>query len=93
MINLCDSGVLSACNIEPADRFCAWKSTLLVDKQRPVTWEISDRLIAEGAAGVLVPSVRAAGGTNLVLWHWNDSPQRTVRVLDPLHDLSDSPPL
>jgi RES domain-containing protein len=93
VINLCDNAVLSAYNIEPADRFCAWKSMVLVHKQRPVTWDIFDRLMAEGAVGVLVPSARATGGTNLVLWHWNGSAQCTVRVLDPLHDLPDRPAL
>jgi RES domain-containing protein len=93
VINLCDNAVLSDYDIEPADRFCTWKSTLLVCNQRPVTWEIFDRLIADGIAGVLVPSARAAGGTNLALWHWNDSPHRTVRVLDPLRDLPNHQPL
>jgi RES domain-containing protein len=43
--------------------------------------------LAAGVAGVLVPSACLAGGVNLVLWRWNDSPDRTVIPLDPQRDL------
>jgi len=50
------------------------------------TWDIARRLHDSGAAGVLVPSVQAAG-SNLVLWRWNDAPGRRVAALDPIGDL------
>ena len=51
---------------------------------RPV---ISDQLIAAGMAGILVPSTRLPGGRNLVLWRWNDAPDRRVIALNPQSDL------
>jgi RES domain-containing protein len=87
VLDLRDDAVLAACAIDPADRFCAWKAILLIHHRRPPTWDIANRLIAAGVAGVLFPSDQANGGTNLVLWRWNDTPNRTVSVLDPMHDL------
>jgi len=87
VVDLRDDAVLAAGAIDPADRFCAWKAILLIEHRRPPTWDIADRLIAAGAAGALVPSAQVSVGTNLVLWRWNDAPNRTVRALDPMHDL------
>jgi RES domain-containing protein len=87
ILDLCDNSALAACSIDPAVRFAPWKSMLLVDKGRPPGWDIAERLIAAGAAGILVPSVRLAGGVNLVLWRWNDGADRTVNPLDPQRDL------
>ncbi len=47
--------------------------------------------MSAGAAGALFPSDQAKGGTNLVLWRWNDRPDRTVTALDPMRDLPDRP--
>jgi RES domain-containing protein len=89
VVDLRDDAVLAACAIDPADRFCAWKAMLLIHHWRPPTWDIADRLISAGAAGVLFPSDQANGGTNLVLWRWNDMPDRTVTALDPMRELPD----
>jgi RES domain-containing protein len=48
---------------------------------------MAERLFAFGIAGILVPATRFAGGTNLVLWRWNDAPERKVIALDPQYDL------
>ena len=87
LLDLRDDVVLTACGIDADDCFCAWKSILLVRRQRPPGWDIAERLAAAGAAGVIVPSARPAGGSNLVLWRWNDAPHRIMRALDPLRDL------
>jgi RES domain-containing protein len=87
VVDLRDDAILELCGIRPADRFCAWQAILLVQNRRPPTWDLADRLIAGGASGALVPSVQAKGGTNLVLWRWNDSPSRTIVALDPMRDL------
>ena len=65
-----------------------WKQVLLVEHRTPGGWLLTERLIADGAAGILVPSARMPGGSNLVLWRWNDSRDRSVRALDPQTDLS-----
>jgi RES domain-containing protein len=87
VLDLCQPDVLAACSIEPADRFAAWKSMLLVERRQPPGWTIAERLIDADIAGILVPSARLAGGVNLVLWRWNDSPDRVVTALDPQRDL------
>jgi RES domain-containing protein len=91
VLDLCDDAVLAAQAIDPFEKFCAWKAILLIQRRRPPTWDIADRLMSAGAAGVLVPSDRVTGGTNLVLWRWNDRPDRTVTALDPMRELPDSP--
>jgi RES domain-containing protein len=53
---------------------------------RQPTWDIARRLLGQGAAGIRVPSVQAPG-VDLVLWRWNDAPDRRVEALDPLGDL------
>jgi RES domain-containing protein len=91
VLDLRDAAVLAVHAIDPAERFCAWKAILLIHHRRPPTWDVADRLMSAGAAGVLVPSDRVKRGTNLVLWRWNDRPDRTVTALDPMRDLPDSP--
>lgn len=66
---------------------CPWKRIAFVDHARPPSWDLARRLFDEGAAGVLVPSIQVANSINLVLWRWNDGPDRVVRALDPLGDL------
>lgn len=64
---------------------CAWMD-LIGRARRPPSWVIHDRLTAEGAAGILVPSF-APGATeldhNLVLWRWGAKPPHAVTVFDP----------
>jgi RES domain-containing protein len=79
--------VLTACGIAPDLRFAPWKGILLVEGRRPPAWDAVDQLIAAGIAGILVPSTRLPGDTNLVLWRWNDSPDRVVTALEPQRDL------
>jgi RES domain-containing protein len=49
------------------------------------SWELADRLIAAGCAGVIVLSfaVRATPeNRNLVLWSWSRSPPHRLEVID-----------
>ncbi len=87
VVDLRQPDVLAACGIDAAERFAPWKTILLVEGRKPPGWDIAERLIAAGAAGILVPSTRLADGTNLVLWHWNDAPDRQAIALDPQRDL------
>jgi RES domain-containing protein len=87
VLDLRQADMLNACEIDRSVSFAPWKTMLLVDGREPPAWALVVRLIAAGIAGILVPSTRLAGGTNLVLWRWNDAPDRRVAALDPQHDL------
>jgi RES domain-containing protein len=87
ILDLTSADVLRSLDIDPIERFAPWKTISLLDHGVPPGWRIAGRLIGLGANGVLVPSVRPGGGTNLVLWRWNDSPERIVVALDPQTDL------
>ena len=67
------------------DMACSWFS-YITDGKQPPSWQIAQRLISEGHAGILVPSF-ALGPTfsdqNLVLWKWNNHSPHQVRVFDP----------
>lgn len=87
ILDLTRSEVLASVGIDPAQLHAPWKTILLVHRGIPPGWRIAERLIGLGANGVLAPSVRSVGGTNLVLWRWNDTPTRVVVALDPQTDL------
>jgi RES domain-containing protein len=87
VVDLCDAETRSAARVDPDDLRCPWKKYAFIDKTRPPTWDIARRLFDAGASGIRVPSVQAVGGVNLVLWRWNDTPDRAVVALDPLGDL------
>jgi len=86
VVDLSDDAACAAAGVDPGHLRCPWRRIAFVDKARPPTWDIARRLHDSGAAGVLVPSVQAAG-SNLVLWRWNDAPGRRVAALDPIGDL------
>jgi RES domain-containing protein len=90
IIDLCDPGVLSEIGLTRDDLYCPWKKIALIDNAVPPGWALAERLVAEGIAGVRVPSVRMRNGVNLVLWRWNDGATRVVTALDPLGDLPKS---
>lgn len=57
-----------------------WRKAWNIDKLRPQTWEIAERLISDGTKGLLFPSLKAKGHTNLVVFLTNveDADQITV---------------
>jgi RES domain-containing protein len=64
---------------------CAWKRLAETGEKVP-SWIVADRLKAEGAAGILVPSFApgaAATATNLVLWRWSEALPHKVTLFDP----------
>jgi RES domain-containing protein len=67
------------------DLSCAWGDALIAGRE-PESWAVVRRLLADGYAGILVPSF-ATGATvddqNLVLWRWGPSPPHKVTVYDP----------
>jgi RES domain-containing protein len=58
----------------------------LAERREPASWTLAKRLIAGGAAGILVPSF-AIGARfdmhNLVLWTWGPDRPHRVHVYDP----------
>lgn len=87
VLDLRDGATLQASGATPAELLCPWKTILLIQRETPPTWRIADRLFAGGAAGILVTSAQHPGGTNLVLWRWNDDPGRKIAAFDPQGDL------
>ena len=72
-------------NVDLRDMACAWASDL-AEEREPASWRLTARLMATGAAGILVPSF--ANGArpdmnNLVLWKWTPDLPHRVRVHDP----------
>ncbi len=76
---------LRAHRIAQQDLACAWK--VLAETGAPApSWRVAERLRAEGAAGIIVPSFAPGAGTearNLVLWRWGAELPHKVTVFDP----------
>lgn len=87
VVDLVDPKVREACGVTLRDLRCPWKQIALVAGGTPPSWDLADRLMSSGHAGLRVTSVMHPGGVNVVLWRWNDDPSRTVAVLDPNMDL------
>jgi RES domain-containing protein len=64
-----------------SDWDCAWKAILRLQKRIPPSWLCGDEAIRAGCDGILFPSTRRAGGTNLVVFPAN-AEDGTVRVHD-----------
>jgi RES domain-containing protein len=63
---------------------CPWED-LASGGRTPPTWDLAERLIADGCQGVLVQSyARGAdpGHLNLVLWSWGDRAPCRVQAID-----------
>ena len=65
---------------------CPWFAEAAAGRQ-PASWRLARKLIANGAAGLLAPSlVRGAtldADVNLILWRWSGSAPHKVAVFDP----------
>ena len=93
ILDLTDAGTLAAHGIAPADLACAWKD-LSTRGIKPPSWAITERLVAAGTAGVIVPSFAkgavprderpsaSAADINVVFWDWAPDLPHQVRVID-----------
>ena len=84
ILDLTDPGGRDAAKVTMAQLSCAWES-LAADRKPVPTWELADRLIAEGCAGVIVPSFATRAtpeDRNLVLWSWSRKPPHCLQVID-----------
>ena len=84
VLDLTDVAVLATHAIAAADLACAWKD-LATRGIEPPSWEITERLVASGTAGVIVPSLASGAvvaDSNVVFWDWAADPPRQVQVID-----------
>lgn len=84
ILNLTDTATLAANGINPADLACPWKD-LATRGIKPPSREITERLVAAGTAGAIVPSFAkgaAAADVSVVFWDWAPDPPHQVRVID-----------
>jgi RES domain-containing protein len=89
VLDLSDAATLAAHGIAPAALACPWKD-LSTREIKPPSWQITERLIAAGIAGIIVPSFAkgaAASDINVVFWDWAPDPPHQVRVIDDDHRL------
>ena len=73
---------------------CAWRQIARLDRKTPPSWKLADQVITAGLRGILFPSLRHAGGTNLVVFPANLVEGDKVTVHDPdyrLHHQSSWP--
>jgi RES domain-containing protein len=84
IIDLTQGAELVRLGIDAADLSCGWEDHASRG-QVPPTWSLAQRLLADGAAGALVPSF-APGTTgadiNVVFWRWSDTPPHRISVID-----------
>jgi RES domain-containing protein len=62
---------------------CDWKHIARIERHDPPSWRLGDALISSGTKGLLFPSYRRLGGTNLVLFNGNLEPADHVVAYDP----------
>ena len=85
IVDLRDEAGRAAVAIEQAALSCAWAYDL-ADGRRPASWDVANRLMDKGAAGILVRSYANRARPDmayLVLWKWGPSRPHRVRVHDP----------
>ncbi len=66
------------------DLACAWED-LALQGRVPPSWQLARRLMAEGVAGIMVPSFAPGAGPadrNVVFWRWSHAPPCQVAVID-----------
>jgi RES domain-containing protein len=84
ILDLTDLDTREAVEVNLTQLGCAWER--LAGERKPVpTWELADRLIDGGCAGVIVPSFASRAtpqDRNLVLWSWSRSPPHRLQVVD-----------
>lgn len=84
VVDLTSHATIDALDVDPGDLAYPWED--MADRgETPPTWQLADRLIAGGAAGIIVPSFAHRAGPedrNLVLWTWGKDLPHKVCVVD-----------
>ncbi len=88
IVDLADPSGLDRWGVDPHALSAPWKTYREQGRDAP-GWLLCDALLAAGVTGMRVLSLATCGrqGVNLVLWRWNDDPQRRVAAFDPQGDL------
>lgn len=84
IVDLTDPQLLKSLDVTEAMLGCAWED-LACQKHQPPTWQLADRLQADGFVGAKVRSFApgcSAQHQNLVLWRWDSDASRIVEVID-----------
>ena len=91
LADLTDDRILEGLGIGPGIHLCEWRA-MLDDGLAPDTHLLRERLIADGAHGVIYPSFMSPGGTCVALWRWNaDGAPPRLETVDPEQRLPRSP--
>lgn len=84
IVDLRDSLVRDALRITSNDLGCPWED--LLDRSiTPPSHRLAEHLIADGVAGILVPSFAPGApeeASNLVLWRWGSSLPHRIQCID-----------
>ena len=86
VLDLTDAAIAAVHGVAAADLSCAWKD-LATQGKTPRSWAVADRLMADGCAGIIVPSFAAratSADRNVVFWRWGANWPHQVRVIDDL---------
>lgn len=84
ILDLTDLAAREHADVTLAQLGCAWER-LAGDRMPVPSWELADRLIAGGCAGVIVPSFASRAtpeDRNLVLWSWGHEAPHRLEVID-----------
>jgi RES domain-containing protein len=84
ILNLSKGDQRKKAGISLSEMACAWE-LMVAKKQTPPTWEMAERLISTGIAGIIVPSYAKNAppdGQNIVFWDWHDHPPHQVKLID-----------
>ena len=87
VVDLANDRVRATLRITLEDLLGPWQEIAFVRGEEPLTWTLAQRLQVQGCVGARVPSAVLPDAANLVLWRWNDAPERRVTAHDPLGDL------
>lgn len=93
LVDLRSSEARDAAGVTMDDLGCAWAYDMHTGR-KPASWRVVERLLANGASGVLVPSFARGARPdqhNLVLWRWGASMPHYVAVVDPAGRLPRDP--
>ena len=90
LADLTDPDTLSASGVSHDIHQCEWRD--MIDRELvPPTYELRDRLLADGWHGVIYPSHMSHGGTCVALWRWNGEGDPQLRAVDPDQRLPKTP--
>lgn len=90
LVDLTDADVLARIDAGSDIHRCEWRA-LLDEGQQPPTYALRERLLAQGAHGIVYPSLMSPGGTCVALWRWNGPGHPRLEVIDPEGRLPKTP--